>query len=87
MVYAPYGRAGIYLLQEFCRRIGIAANDAGMRDLIRALRALPPGHPWKDCFVSPPIFSKRRPLPMLSCIPRTGHTLSRNCSTSSRTQG
>jgi SAM-dependent methyltransferase len=45
MVYAPYGRAGIYLLQEFCRRIGIAANDAGVRDLIRALRALPPGHP------------------------------------------
>lgn len=27
MVYAPYGRAGIYLLQEFCRRIGIHATD------------------------------------------------------------
>ena len=27
MVYAPYGRAGIYMLQEFCRRIGIQASD------------------------------------------------------------
>jgi 2-polyprenyl-3-methyl-5-hydroxy-6-metoxy-1,4-benzoquinol methylase len=26
MVYAPYGRTGIYILQEFCRRVGIAAN-------------------------------------------------------------
>jgi SAM-dependent methyltransferase len=25
MVYAPYGRAGIYMLQEFCRGIGIQA--------------------------------------------------------------
>ncbi|MGC2509540.1 MAG: class I SAM-dependent methyltransferase, partial [Acidobacteriaceae bacterium] len=23
MVYAPYGRTGIYMLQEFCRRVGI----------------------------------------------------------------
>ena len=23
MVYAPYGRTGIYMLQEFCRRIGV----------------------------------------------------------------
>ena len=27
MVYAPYGRTGIYMLQEFCRRIG----DQGQR--------------------------------------------------------
>ena len=26
MVYAPYGRAGIYLLQEFCRRLGHPGN-------------------------------------------------------------
>ena len=29
MVYAPYGRTGIYMLQEFCRRVGIAATDDG----------------------------------------------------------
>ncbi len=45
MVYAPYGRTGIYMLQEFCRRVGIRATDEGTRDLISALRALPPGHP------------------------------------------
>ena len=45
MVYAPYGRTGIYMLQEFCRRIGIQPTDAGIRDLIVALKALSPGHP------------------------------------------
>jgi len=45
MVYAPYGRTGIYMLQEFCRRLGIHATDEGIRDLIAALGALPPGHP------------------------------------------
>src|SRR5215475_13250617 len=34
MVYAPYGRAGVYMLQEFFRRIGLHANDEGIRDLI-----------------------------------------------------
>jgi SAM-dependent methyltransferase len=27
MVYAPYGRTGIYVLQEFCRRVGIDAEE------------------------------------------------------------
>ena len=45
MVYAPYGRTGIYMLQEFCRRVGVQADDAGLRDLIAALTALPRGHP------------------------------------------
>src|SRR5262249_43257404 len=37
MVYAPYGRAGVYMLQEFCRRIAIHATDEAIRDLIAAL--------------------------------------------------
>ena len=37
MVYAPYGRAGIYMLQEFCRGIGIQASDTDIRDLVVAL--------------------------------------------------
>jgi hypothetical protein len=45
MVYAPYGRAGIYMLQEFCRRLGIQASDSGISDLIAALGALPARHP------------------------------------------
>lgn len=45
MVYAPYGRIGIYMLQEFCRRVGIQTTDESVMDLNRALGALPPGHP------------------------------------------
>ncbi len=48
MVYAPYGRTGIYMLQEFCRRIGVHANDQEIRDLIAALKALPRGHPLEN---------------------------------------
>ena len=29
MVYAPYGRTGVYMLQDFCRRLGIRATDHG----------------------------------------------------------
>ena len=45
MVYAPYGRSGIYMLQEFCRRVGFRAQDGDIADLIATLQALPPGHP------------------------------------------
>src|SRR4029077_15676517 len=48
MVYAPYGRAGIYLLQEFCRRIGVHPTDGDIHDLIGALGALPEGHPLQN---------------------------------------
>jgi SAM-dependent methyltransferase len=56
MVYAPYGRAGIYMLQEFCRRLGIHANDADIRDLIGALSELPPGHPLETLLRHAPDF-------------------------------
>ncbi|NJD59439.1 MAG: class I SAM-dependent methyltransferase [Anaerolineales bacterium] len=45
MVYAPYGRAGIYMLQEFCRKLGIQVTDEGIHLLNQVLRVLPPGHP------------------------------------------
>jgi hypothetical protein len=47
MVYAPYGRAGIYMMQELCRRIGIEATEDGIRDLITMLGALPQEHPLR----------------------------------------
>jgi SAM-dependent methyltransferase len=56
MVYAPYGRTGIYMLQDFCRRIGIHATDEGIRDLIHALRALPAGHPLENLLREAPDF-------------------------------
>ncbi len=58
MVYAPYGRTGIYMLQEFCRRIGIHATDEEIRDLIGALRALPPGHPLENLLREAPDFQQ-----------------------------
>jgi SAM-dependent methyltransferase len=62
MVYAPYGRAGIYMLQEFCRRIGIHTNDEEIRDLIAALTALPPGHPLENLLRETPDFRQEAAL-------------------------
>lgn len=45
MVYAAYGRTGIYMLQEFSRLLGIDATDEGIRELIQALAILPATHP------------------------------------------
>jgi len=45
MVYAAYGRAGVYMLQDYCRRLGIGNTEKEIRDLANALRALPQDHP------------------------------------------
>jgi SAM-dependent methyltransferase len=62
MVYAPYGRMGIYMLQEFCRRTGIHATDADIRDLLAALKALPPGHPLENLLREAPDFRQEAAL-------------------------
>jgi SAM-dependent methyltransferase len=56
MVYAPYGRSGIYMLQEFCKRIGFHAPDDEIRDLLVALNALPPAHPLASLLREAPDF-------------------------------
>src|SRR5215467_3159286 len=43
MVYARYGRTGIYMMQEYCRLLGIGEDDLG--DLGATLNALPSEHP------------------------------------------
>ena len=45
MVYAPYGRAGIYMMQEYCRLLGIDSSDTDLRELGATLGALPAEHP------------------------------------------
>jgi SAM-dependent methyltransferase len=45
MVYAPYGRAGIYMMQEYCRLLGIAASPQELLDLGVVVEALPRDHP------------------------------------------
>jgi SAM-dependent methyltransferase len=62
MVYAPYGRTGIYMLQEFCRRVGVRATDADIRDLKTALSALPPGHPLENLLREAPDFRQEAAL-------------------------
>ena len=62
MVYAPYGRTGIYMLQEFCRRVGIRATNEGIGDLISALRALPKGHPLETVLREAPDFQQAAAL-------------------------
>jgi SAM-dependent methyltransferase len=45
MVYAPYGRAGVYMMQDYCRLLGIGVGDADLRDLGQTVQALPVDHP------------------------------------------
>jgi SAM-dependent methyltransferase len=45
MVYAPYGRAGIYMIQEYCRLLGIGTSEKDLRNLGATLDALPADHP------------------------------------------
>jgi SAM-dependent methyltransferase len=56
MVYAPYGRTGIYLVQELCRRLDIAATAGEIPDLMRALAALPAAHPLAALLRTAPDF-------------------------------
>ena len=56
MVHAPYGRAGVYMLQEYCRRLGIGHNNAEICDLTRTLAALPRSHPLAQLLGKEPDF-------------------------------
>jgi SAM-dependent methyltransferase len=62
MVYAPYGRTGIYMLQEYCRRIGIRPSEPEIRDLAAALQALPRGHPLEHLLREAPDFRQEAGL-------------------------
>src|SRR5262249_16951126 len=62
MVYAPYGRTGVYMLQEFCRRLDIRATDAGIYDLVTALRKLPRNHPLERLVQDAPDFQDEAAL-------------------------
>jgi SAM-dependent methyltransferase len=45
MVYAAYGRAGIYMMQEYCRLLGIGTLEEELHDLSATVGALSPDHP------------------------------------------
>ncbi len=58
LIYAAYGRAGIYMLQEYCRRLGIGHTDREIRDLAFALTSLPYHHPLAHLLAESPDFQK-----------------------------
>jgi 2-polyprenyl-3-methyl-5-hydroxy-6-metoxy-1,4-benzoquinol methylase len=62
MVYAPYGRTGIYMLQDYCRRLGIGTSDEEIRDLANTLMALPPAHPLAQLLGEAPDFRSKAGL-------------------------
>lgn len=45
MVYARYGRSGIYMMQEYCRLLSITPSNHELLNLIAALDFLPKDHP------------------------------------------
>jgi len=57
MVYAPYGRAGIYLIQDYCRKLGIAPTTREIRDLTQVLQSLPDTHPLAPLMANAPDFA------------------------------
>lgn len=62
LVYAPYGRAGVYMLQDYCRRLGVAPSDVEIRDLAASLKALPPDHPIVTLLRNSPDFADKAGL-------------------------
>jgi SAM-dependent methyltransferase len=45
MVYAPYGRTGVSMLQDYCRRLGIGTSQEDISELMAAVKLLPQHHP------------------------------------------
>jgi SAM-dependent methyltransferase len=62
MVYAPFGRAGVYMLQDYCRRLGIGETESELRELAASLKALPPDHPLGPLLRNSPDFADRAGL-------------------------
>ncbi len=62
MVYAPYGRAGVYMLQDYCRRLGLRPTAADIDDLAASLKALPPDHPIAPLLHNSPDFADKAGL-------------------------
>ena len=58
MVYAPYGRTGIYMLQEYCRRLGVSPSEQELVDLAGTLRELPRNHPLEHLLRGAPDFQR-----------------------------
>src|SRR5688572_4869516 len=45
MLYAPYGRTGVHMIQEYCRKLGVGTSQQEVSDLTAVLREVPQNHP------------------------------------------
>ena len=45
MLYGRYGRTGVLMFQEYCRRLGVGTSEQEINDLTATLSMLPPHHP------------------------------------------
>lgn len=57
MVYAPYGRTGVYMLQEYCRLAGVTPSAGDLHELVEVLREIPLSHPLSHLLRDTPDFS------------------------------
>ncbi len=57
MLYAPYGRTGVYMLQDYCRLLDVQPTAAHIGELIDTLRELPLGHPLGHLLRDTPDFA------------------------------
>ena len=62
MVYAFYGRVGVYMLQDYCQRLGIGTTDREIRELAETLTALPMNHPLARLLGESPDFQHKDAL-------------------------
>ncbi|MEA1976796.1 MAG: class I SAM-dependent methyltransferase, partial [Chloroflexota bacterium] len=62
MVYAAYGRAGVCMLQEYCRRLGIGDSDEEIHELANTLMSLPQDHPLARLLGESPDFRSKAGL-------------------------
>ncbi len=62
MVYAPYGRTGVYMLQDLCRRVGLQPTSADLRELASVLALLPREHPLAPLLRGAPDFQDEAAL-------------------------
>jgi SAM-dependent methyltransferase len=62
MVYAAYGRVGVYMLQEYARRLGVGDSDEEIHELANTLMALPQDHPLARLLGESPDFRSKAGL-------------------------
>ena len=62
MVYATYGRSGIYMLQEYARRLELGHTDQDINNFAAALMALPLDHPLARLLGESPDFQRKDAL-------------------------